>query len=376
MVPPFTFGLSFGQNGFFKSWNNNLFDSSGTSQANTPNTNYTWQTWDSACTACKVEGNLICDCPTSADLAQYDAFEAWSGSQYANLDDHVLPYPGNQGGVSGNYVYKLPSNNWTELGPSFGGVADQDDTHATTTSPSTHINFSFGLDYDIVSLDAILGLQFLSAMELTQGQATWNEAVRANTVTTMLDAGTGATLDIKLTLANPFPFGPNPLLSADFSILNQSNASKQTHVTATSLEYNTVDGTPVYEYQTQAVGNENAPAAEAACLAAPAQNGNMTTPKSPQSWVQQVTSAAQGALYPCNIDLCNPSSASSATGTLDKCTWNALTKKITCASTGQACSICQDSIELCSKDPATGVVTTYAPSSPAANSIKGCGVIP
>jgi hypothetical protein len=347
---PFTLSLSFGQNPYFGSMNNNAFAWSPASQPNDPNPGLTWSAWVNSCNSCTPNGLIGCDCPTSADYAQYQQFAGWTGAQFRNLKDGVLPYVGDTGGVSGNQVYLNPTLNWTQLGPSFGGevAAVQgmgglpgtagDPTHTAKDNPSTFFDVNFGFNYDIVDLSLTLGVNFLSAMELTQGSGGGADTNEYASVQNEVDAADNVSLTANLVIENPFPFGPNPLIQENFDIVE---ANKKASTIAATMQYSYSNGLPFYEYQGAGGPAGDPNAAFTACTTAPTVNNPPVTPSSPQAWAQNVGAAAQQKLFPCNVQLCQPNE------TMEICNWNVATKSMQCNQTGQPCSVCSDTAQLC-----------------------------
>jgi hypothetical protein len=347
---PFTLSVSFGQNPYFASMNNDAFAWSPASQQNAPNPGLTWSAWEQSCGSCVPSGLIQCDCPNSAQIAAHNQFASWTGAQYRNLTDGVLPYVGDTGGVSGNQVYLNPTLNWTQLGPSKGGLIAAvpalgglpgtagDPTHDAKDNPSTEFNVNFGFNYDIVDLSLNLKLGFLSAMELTQSQGGGADTVRYASVQNEIDAANSVNVTANLVVENPFPFGPNPLINATFDLVDQGN---QASTIAATVEYDYANGLPVYDYQTAATGYANPSTAFTTCTTAPVVNNAPVTPGSPQTWVQNVGTAAQKQLYPCNVKLCQPN------GTLEICNWSASVNKMVCNQTSTLCSPCADSAQLC-----------------------------
>jgi hypothetical protein len=369
-IGPFTLSAKVGQQGYFSSMNNNLFGTNGGWQENNPNPGLTWSAWENSCKSCVPSWLIQCDCPSAAQTAQYNQFASWSSSQFENLTDGVLPYQGNTGGVSGNQVYLNSANNWTELGPAPGGLFPAiaaiggtagvagDDTHTVGNNPSTYFDVSFGFDYGIINLDLDLQLDFSSSMELVQNDGELSDGPLAGSIMNNLYAQSTTQLSANLSVSNPFPFGPNPLIQETFNIINPTTAQPPA-TTAAWIQYDYTNGAPIYLYNTARTGNQGNPgAAEANCLAQPVQNNAPEAPASPQTWVQQVGNSAQANLFPCNVNLCNPSSNGSVSGTLETCSWNAATKSLACTQTNTPCSVCSDSVQLCDS---SGHV--YAPTS-------------
>jgi hypothetical protein len=359
---PFTVSVSFGQNPNFASMNNDAFAWSPASQVNAPNPGLSWNTWEQDCSSCVPSGLIGCHCPSSTQISEHNQFASWTGAQYRNLTDGVLPYIGDTGGVSGNQVYLNPTLNWTQLGPSLGGLIATvptiggfpgtagDPTHNPKDNPSTYFNVNFGFNYDIVNLSLNLDLGFLSAMELTQSSGGGADTVRYASVQNQIDAANSLSLTANLVVDNPFPFGPNPLIQETFNIINP--LSKDVSTTAATIEYDYTNGLPFYDYNTSATGNANPSSAVTACTTAPVVNSAPVTPSSPESWAQQVGTAAQKSLFPCNVKLCQPN------GTLEICNWSTSSNSLVCTQTGTSCSPCLDSAQLCD---ASGKV--YSPSS-------------
>jgi hypothetical protein len=231
-----------------------------------------------------------------------------------------------------------------------------DPTHTITHDPSTYFTVDFGFNYDIINLDLALGLYFSSSMELVQNDVELSDGAKASTITNNLYAQSTTQITASLSISNPFPFGPNPLLNESFNIISPTPAAPPP-TNAATIQFDYYNGQPIYHYETTRTGIANTATAESTCLAAPAVNNDPVSPSSPQTLVQQVGNAAQQNLFPCNVKLCNPSSENSPDGTLRTCNWNTTTQSLQCTQTSTACSVCQDSADLCD---ASGHV--YAPS--------------
>ena len=290
-LPPFTLGLSFGQNPYFQSMNDNLVAILGDAYSNAANPALSWSAWTGMCS--QTCTSFICySCPDAAETAQYQAFASYTAAQYDNLTDGVLPYVGDTGGISGNYVYANSSLNWTMFGPAPGGLVPNyetiygpvvagDPTNTVMSNPSTYIKFDFGLDYDIISLMLNLDIDFASGMELTQGEIPSDDTAPAEaTVVNKLSAESGVSLTANLSIANPFGFGPNPLLQETFTLFDPNPAAQTT--TAASMEYDETMGFPFYGYTSASGTASNPVTAEQACLAAPVVNNASVTPRAPR----------------------------------------------------------------------------------------------
>jgi hypothetical protein len=372
VLGPFTLSLSFGQNGYFKSLENNGFaftsknNHGGSDPGNAWNPQFSYDSWPASCNSCRASGAAFCDCPSQSDIAQHNKFVNWSDDQYRNLGDKTLPYFGAIGGVSGKSRYVDTSNNWTQLGFANGGSQASDPTHSANNNGdrSTYLDFSFGLDYSIISLDLELGVGFRSGMELTQGSYFANEFKdHYATVGVGLDAESRAKLDAHLVLRNPFPFGPDVLLDETFDIFNAANTPPTTQ--AARLEYDYANGFPFSTYNTAATGNRtDAQAAHDACLAVPPAQRAPEQPGNPQSFLQGVTNAAQSNLFPCHVKICTIGGAND--GELETCEWDRTQKKLVCTQTTQPCDCRANSADLC--DAAGNVYTA----DPATRKVSGC----
>jgi hypothetical protein len=353
----FTLSLSFGQNGYFSSMNNDAFALSPRDGNNHADDLLSWTHWQSSCNSCIAAGSAFCDCPGSGDIAQHNQFAGWSDAQFRNLGDGTLPYWGPAGGVSGNYVYRDASKNWTMFGRSSGsgisaGQADAEPSFDVLHNPSTDFHFTFALDYEIIALSLALGVDFKSGMDLTQSSHFENEFKNHYAdVATTLDAQSGATLDARLVIRNPFPFGPDYLVDETFHVLNPTTHNANGHVTAASISYDFTDGFPYHAYSGAAVGTApNAQAAHDACVAVAPRNNPPTTPGSPEALAQQAAAAAADAMWPCHVRICKPT-GSTFSGTLQTCEWNHATKKLDCVQTTQPCGVCQAAkADLCLAD--------------------------
>src|SRR5262249_8445126 len=109
----FTLGLDFGQNGFFRSLNNNgiaftsLNNHGQSDSGNGFNPQFlTWDSWNASCNSCRSSGAAFCDCPSATDIANHDKAVNWGDAQYRNLSDATLPYTSPSGGVTGKLVYR------------------------------------------------------------------------------------------------------------------------------------------------------------------------------------------------------------------------------------------------------------------------------
>jgi len=368
----FNLTLNFGQSGYFGAMNNDAFSATPQTPDNHYDDQLSWSHWVSTCSSCRAAGSLFCDCPTASDTAAHNQFASWSDAQWRNLGDGTLPYWGASGGVAGNFVYRDSSKNWTMLGRSSGsgigaGQPDGEPSWDVLKNPSTSLDFTFALDYEIISLSLRLGVDFKSGMDLTQSSHYENEFKdHYADVATSLDAQSGATLDVRLVIRNPFPFGPDYLVDETFNVLRPTTNNANGHVTAASIAYDFTNGFPYSTYSTAATGRQaNAQAAHDACVAVPARNNPPTTPGSPEALAQAAANAAQGQMWPCHVKMCNPT-GNTLGGTLQTCEWNKTTKKLDCVQTTQPCGVCTaGSADLCLADgtviPATSHGTSRGP---------------
>lgn len=361
----FTLSLDFGQNGYFSSMNNNAIALNPHDGNNHTDNVLSWDHWNQTCNACRAAGSLFCDCPGSGDVAQHNAFASWTDDNYRNLSDGTLPYWGTQGGVSGNYVYRNSSRNWTQLGFANGGTgiqfdpSDADPSHDAVHNPSTDLHFGFALDYDIIDLSLTLHVGFRSGMELTQSDHFSNEFKNHYAdVATKLDAESEADLLARLVIKNPFPFGPDYLVDESFNVFDPQRKVADSNGASISFDYG--QGFPFSSYvtpTTQPYGLPNAQAAHDACVAVPAANNPPVSPGSPDGLLSQAAAAAQANMWPCHVKLCKASGDGYRVGTLETCEWNKSTKKLDCTATTTPCSVCSDSrADLCFADG------TYKPS--------------
>jgi hypothetical protein len=362
-IPPaFNLKLDFGQTGNFHGVGTNGVAFTSADKNHAPDATNVgvdgWDPWVQSCNSCKAAGGWFCSCPTPADQQQHDKFVNWTGAQFSNLSDAVLPYYGATGGVTGNYVYKDPSKSWLQLGMPSGNLIPGDPTHDAKNSPSTYLDFEFGLDYDIVKLMLDLNVKFRSGMELVQNN--WisgdTHIIHNASVGTSVDAESHADLGAHLTIKNPFFFGPEYLVDETFTIFDSSgDTALNRHADAADITYDYDAGYPFRGYSSFLGGDRsaNAEAARQACLAVPPKNNPPVQPGDPNQFLNQVKNAAQSKLYPCNIKLCTQDSANAPSqyyGTLKTCTWNAQTQKVDCVSTGQSCALCDPAathVDLC-----------------------------
>jgi hypothetical protein len=370
---PFWLDLDFGQDPFFRSMQNNaiafssLDNHNASDPANAVNPKFTWDAWINKCNSCTPSGLFGCDCPSQADWNQHNYFANWTDAQYRNLSDGILPYIAPLGGVSGKYVYRDSSPNWTQLGKADGGTTPDDPTHTDGRSPTSYLNFTFALDYDIINLSCNLGVGFRSGMELSQGSYYANEfASHYANVVTSLEAESNASLDVRLIIRNPFLFGPATLFDGTFTILDPTKVKRYQHVNAAQISYDFANGFPFSQYNTASTGNVPAPAAHDSCLAVPASNNPTVQPQSPQDFLQQATQAAKNELFPCHVALCSIDSANAQIGKLRTCQWNRSTQKLDCVQTTQSCTVCtQQTADLC--DAAGNVYHATSGSHPGLN---------
>jgi hypothetical protein len=347
----FTLGLEFGQNGYFASMNNNAIALSPQDGNNRFDPELSWDHWQQGCNACKASGALFCDCPGSGDVAQHNAYANWTDAQFRNLSDGTLPYWGTSGGVSGNFVYRNSTKNWMQLGFANGGSGiqndgnDADPTHNAANNPSTHLGFTFALDYDIIDLSLALNVNFRSGMELTQADHFTNEFKNHYAdVGTRLDAESSIGLTGRLTIANPFPFGPDYLVDETLTILDPTHVKKEDDKLVTTISYDYTQGFPFSTYVTPAGDQSaNAQAAHDACVAVPAVNNPPVAPGNPDTLLSQAASAAQQNMWPCHVKLCKAGGDGYRVGTLETCEWNKSTHKLDCVQTTQTCNVCSDS---------------------------------
>jgi hypothetical protein len=351
----FTVSIDFGQDGFFKSLQNNAIafkslDNHGQSDpANAASPQFLWDNVYASCDPCRMSGSFFCTCPSNADISQHNAHLGWTDDTYRNLGDQQLPYTGATGGVSGKYVYSDTSLNWSQLGYTKGGTiaGDPDNSGAR----STHFNLGIKLDYSIISLGLTLGVGFRSGMELVQGSYYANEfRDHWATVKTSLEAQSSANLTARLVIANPFkPFGPDNLVDESFDIFNEHTENHPTE--AANIEYDYAQGFPFHYYKTAATGGQpvSAPEAHDACLAVPVQNNPLTPPASPEDFVHQVNDAAKYQIFPCHVKMCSiDGPGTQYRGHLRTCEWNRGTQHLDCVDTGQVCTTCSDSsADLC-----------------------------
>ncbi len=352
----FNLALNLGQDGYFRSLNNNgiAFASpsnvGGSDSSNGANPKFLWDSVYAGCDPCRASGAFFCTCPSSGDLTQHNAFAGWTDDMYRNLGDGKLPYAGPTGGVSGKYVYQDPSLNWTQLGFTSGGVTSEDPNNSGR--PSTHLDFTVKLDYAIISLGVKLGVGFRSGMELSQGSYFRNEfREHFATVKTSLEASSNAFLNVRLVIANPFrPFGPDNLLDENFDIFNETRFNGPTE--ASRMEYDFAQGFPFSAYVASAAhgsASSNPQGSHDACVAVPPVDRPLSPPGSPQDFLNNVKDAAQEQLFPCHVRMCSLESHGAYRGHVRTCEWNRTTKQLDCVQTQQDCTTClEQSADLCS----------------------------
>lgn len=350
VVGLFTLALDFGQDGYFRSLQNNAFALSSPNNhgrsdpANVANPRFSWNAVYGGCAACRTGGASFCTCPSDADVAQHNAYLNWTDDMYRNLGDGKLPYVGPTGGVSGRYVYQEPSLNWTQLGFTSGGQIDGDPDNSK--HDSTHLKFTVKLDYEIISLGVTLGVGFRSGMELSQSSYFAHEfGEHYATVKTTLEAQSNAWMNVHLVIRNPFPFGPDYLIDETFDIFNVSTPNHPTE--ASRIEYDYAQGFPFHVYSSVATGNRPAQAGHDACVAVPVQDKPLSPPGSPAAFVARVRDAAQDQLFPCHVRMCSVDRQPPTRGHVRKCEWNRATKRLACADTTESCDACQSSADLC-----------------------------
>ena len=358
-----TLGADVGQNGTFEALNNNAFaltavntdisGNTGADQLNSPtNSALTWDTFVAQHVPC-APNDLFCPPPISGDeFAQHDDFVSFTPDQYRNLGDGILPYGGNLGGISGQFVYRPSSMNWTQFGPAQGGETSivgnppagaAPPTHNVSNNPSSHLGFAFGLTYaKLISVSVGLDLKFLSAMQLSQGQGTISDGPQFASVTTSLDAASSVSLGADLAINNPFGFGPDPLFKAHFNLIDPQTPG--VHVQAADVRYDYSQGTPFYSFQTS-----NGDADLQSCLAAPATDNPVATVSTPDTFMQQVVDTAPNYMYPCQVRYCDFSQPDPAGGfQLMDCSWDAPSGQMICAPLGVTCvDMCQNSAAIC-----------------------------
>jgi hypothetical protein len=346
VVPPLTLHISFDENGNFQSLDYDGIAWSPRTSTNGPNPAFAWQPWVDSCNACRANGGLFCDCPQQADWDQHNAFANWTDGQYRNLSDHIIPY-GGTAGVTGNYVYRYEtSRNWFQFGKPDGALTnDRDPSYGGSNfSPTTHLEFDFGLDYDIIALELNLGVGFRSGMEMTQGQYYVNEFRNHYAdVQTHLDAQSGANLDAHLKIANPFPFGPDYLVDETFNIFNTSH---EDHKAPTNIAYDDANGYPFYTYMENGTFL-NPQTSLDACMSAPPVTNPPVPPTNPQTGLTQAVNQAKQNLFPCHVVLCKPASQGAQYGTVRNCEWDLLRQRLACTDTNTTCDMCRQSAQLC-----------------------------
>lgn len=323
--PPIEFALKLSHGGNYLSYQNDALDwrhtdfndSDGNYVAN-PSLSY--DRWANTCT-CSF---WSCDCPTAADQqAHANIFD------YANVSDGQLPWTGYTSGVIGPYAYRSPQRNWWHFGfaNASGGIAGEPDQSG---GDSMHLMFYAGLRYDIVLVKLQIDAGFSGGFGLFQYDAP-NDGHATVEVGTHLEASAHAGVTAHVVIDNPFPLGPNPLVDADFTVLPTQTAQAADYPPRTSF----------VNYQ----GLPNATLAS--CMSRPIAH-DITPPTNPADGLNNVLTAAQGQLYPCDVQLCKPSSDNPAAGTTQQCTWNASANRMSCIDTNQPCRTCGGTtIQLC-----------------------------